>query len=170
MTRFGLVAITSLLLAGSTFAGEIELRKKFFGGWQFTSDAGMSWTKIGVTGSALREAMSGNDSARTEMDRFKTNNTVAVVTSIPAGFLIGWPLGSYVASGDWKDSYTTMYYIGVPLAVVSTIFEITAKGHLKRAVRIYNGEEQALQLKVTVQRPYASTDSGTLMLGVAWRF
>ena len=170
MKQFLLATITLILIAGFANAGQIELRKKALTGWQYTVNGGMSYEKVGVSGNSLREAMEGNEDAQTEMNKYKFHNIIAAITAWPAGFLIGWPLGGYIASGEWEDQWTTWYAIGIPLAIISTGFEITAKGDLKRAVRIYNGEEQSVGFDVRWRCGFASTDNGTLVVGLAWSF
>jgi hypothetical protein len=157
-------------MAGLVNAGEIALKTSFWNGWQFSTNGGMSYEKVGISGTSLRTAMEGNEAAQAEMGKYNTNSTFATITGMPAGFLIGWPLGGYLASGEWEEQWTTWYTIGVPLAIVSTIFTAAAKTNVKRAVSIYNDEEQSIGFDVKWRRPFASTDNGTLVVGVAWSF
>jgi len=74
-----------------------------------------------------------------------------------------------LATSEWKDSYTTMYIIGVPLSITSIILEAGATKNLKRAVRIYNGEETAPSAFLPVPSLFASSD-GKTRIGLTWRF
>jgi len=168
MLRIVIVITTVCLMAGAAHAGEIKLKNSFFGGWKYSVD-GMDYKKVGFSGDDLRLEMAGNDAAQKEMDKYQTNMTWATVTGIPGGFLLGWPLGGYIASGEWKDSYNTMYMIGVPLGITSIVLEATAHGKLKKAVRIYNGQEPAPNALVPVPDIFASGD-GRPRIGLSWRF
>jgi hypothetical protein len=166
--RIILVSAVLCLVAGSANGKEIILKNSFFGGWKYSLDS-MFYHKVGYSGAELRRAMEGNEAAQAQMDKYKTYKVWASVTGAPAGFLIGWPSGSYIAGGEWKDSYTTMYVVAAPLLVASITFEMTATSKLKKAVRIYNGEEQGANAYVPLPYVFVSSEGGP-RFGVLWRF
>ena len=168
MLRIVIATIALCLLAGTTIAGRIELDKSFFGGWEYSID-GIEYKKVGYSGSGLRFEMSDNEAAQKQIDKYATCKTWATITAVPGGFLIGWPLGGYLANLEWKHSYTNMYIIGVPLCLTSIVFEATATGKLKKAVRIYNGEESAPKVFIPSPEIFASTE-GSPRFGLTWRF
>lgn len=156
-----------LCLVSCVQAGHIELKNSFFGGWKYSTD-GVTFNKVGYSGRGLYDAMEENEAAQKQMLAYKSHMTVAVVTGTPGGILIGWPLGGAIVGG-WKDSYTTMIVIGTPLAIISTVYEISAKSHLKKAVRIYNGEEQASHFDIGIRPLYNSPRAG-ILLSASWHF
>lgn len=142
--RLALVMI--LLLCGSSACAEITLKKGFFSGWKYSID-GQTFTKVGYTGSRLYDEMEGHQEAQARLLQYRSAKSWALVSGIPGGILLGWPLGAYAGSGgEWEDSYTTMIIVGGSLAVVSMILEATATRHLKEAVALYNGDERKLGL------------------------
>jgi|GEM_PF-2682814 len=163
-----LVSAVLCLVAGSVYGNEITLKNSFFGGWKYSLD-GAFYHKVGYSGAELRGAMEGNEAAQAQMDKYKTYKIWSAVTGAPAGFLIGWPLGGYIASGEWKDSYTTMYIVAAPLFVASAAFEMSATSKLKKAVRIYNGEEQGANAYLPRPHVFVSSEGGP-RIGLVWRF
>lgn len=141
-----LTVLILLVLTSFSYAEKIELKNNFFTGWKYSLDGGMSYQKVGNSGNELYRIMEGNEAAQGHLKTFKSHKTVATIFAIPGGFLVGWPIGGGLA-GEWKDSYNTMLIIGIPLSIVSLIFESTASSHLKKGVGIYNGEEQTINLK-----------------------
>ena len=136
-----LISVTSSM----TFADEITLKNNFFTGWHYSVD-GINYDKVGNTGTRLYFYMEGNDSAQQHMLIYKSRKTMELVFAIPGGFLMGWPLGAAISGDEWNDAYTVMIVAGVPLAIASTMFNISATNHLKQAVKIYNSDTQAIIL------------------------
>jgi hypothetical protein len=167
MSRLRTVIIALCLLSASTLAGEIKLKNSFFGGWKYSID-GTEYKKVGF-GSDLRWEMAGNVAAQEEMSKYETYTGWATVSGYTGGFLIGWPLGAVIAGGEWKDSYTTMYIIGVPLSITSLLLDAAATRKLKKAVRIYNGEESAPSTFIPSLEIFASSE-GCPRFGLSWRF
>jgi len=161
------VFVVVLVFACFASAKEITLKKSFFTGWKYSVD-GEDFQKVGFTGSSLRYEMEGNDAAQREMDTYKSRKIMAAVTGWPGGFLIGWPIGGAIANG-WKDSYNVMLAVGVPLTIISTVYEISANDHLKKAVRIYNGEEQVIYFGINYNRVLAAAN-GRVTVGFTWTF
>jgi hypothetical protein len=162
------LVVTFGLCAGASSGKEITLKHSLFGGWKY-SVGGAKYQKVGLTGAGLAGEMEGNEPALAEMKRYKVDEIVATVVGWPGGFLVGWPLGWAIAEGEWKEEYETMLFIGIPLLFVSTIYEVSAVAHLKRAVRLSNGEEKVLDLGFQV-RPPRTGRGGCFSVRVAWRF
>jgi hypothetical protein len=167
MSRLSTLIIALCLLSASTLAGEIKLTSTFFGGWKYSLD-GTEYKNVGF-GNDLRWEMAGNDAAQEEMSKYETYKGWATLAGIPCGFLLGWPLGGCLANSEWKDSYTIMYMIGVPLTITSLLLDATATRKLKKAVRIYNGEESAPSTFVPSLEIFASSE-GCPRFGLSWRF
>ncbi|MBO4602312.1 MAG: hypothetical protein J5651_04045 [Salinivirgaceae bacterium] len=69
-------------------------------------------------------------------DKARTNNTFALIFSCAGGFMIGWPLGTYLGGGDpeW-----TLLAVGAGSLTVGMIFNSCTKKNARKAVEIYNG-------------------------------
>lgn len=141
MTHRILVVLGLLLIFCVQINAEITLKNSLFGGWKYSTD-GWNYNKVGNSGKALRWEMEGNWLAQWHMDKYRTQKSWELISSIPGGFLIGWPVGEAVAGGEWKDYHTTMVIIGAPLALFSVIMGSAANRNLKKAVRIFNGAPQ----------------------------
>ena len=169
MRKNQIAVLLLLTLCCSMAFGEITLKKNFFTGWKYSVDGG-EFKKVGFSGSSLYLEMQDNEKAQLHMKKYKSAKTWAAVTGYPGGFLVGWPLGAYLGSGgEWKDSYTTMIIIGAPLAVISIVFEGSATRNLKKAVRLFNGESESLDLRLD----FESTEAGraiTGFLGLKYEF
>ncbi len=136
--RILLFSLTGILVLTTCIsAQEIVLQKKFFGGWEFSID-GENYRKVGSGASDLFTIMSDNPAAIAELDVYRSKKAAAMFTGIMGGILLGWPLGGYLATDEWKDGYNIMIGVGIPLAVVSGLLESSATGKLKNAVSIYN--------------------------------
>jgi hypothetical protein len=157
-----------LIFAGTAFPQQITLKNNFFTGWKYSFD-GSDYHKVGVSGSSLHDAMEGNAPAQEEMLKYKSSKTTATVFAIPGGFLIGWPLGATLAGKEWNDTYTGMIIAGGVMGIVSMVYESWATGHLKKAVSIYNGEEQALGFVISYC-PQMNVNEDRLIVGMAFRF
>jgi hypothetical protein len=169
MRKTVIACLVLILIAGSLSAQDIKLKKSFWSGWKY-SVGGLEYEKVGMTGASLRNEMEGNPEAQAEMDIYKGRKARAAITGWSGGLLVGWPLGASIAGAEWTDSYTVMMACGVPLCLISMLLEHSATQHLKEAVRIYNGEGQTVGFDLHYYRPFASTSSGTLMVGVSWQF
>ncbi|MEW6052011.1 MAG: hypothetical protein AB1644_13235 [Candidatus Zixiibacteriota bacterium] len=139
MYRVLLLIFIAILGGTSTInAKHIYLKKTFFGGWKYSTDS-LQFKGVGFSGNGLRNEMSDNQDAVSEMSSYKSQKTWALVTGIPGGFLVGWATGSAIA-GKFESTEQTMLAVGAPLFIASIVFEATANRHMKRAVAIYNGE------------------------------
>lgn len=149
-------------------AEEIVLKKSFWHGWKFSADGGKLYMKVGVSGKDLRQHMEGNDSAQAEVDLYRSRATVSWICAAFGGGIIGWTIGEASDNG-WRDSHTQWMIGAAVLLTVSGLTDRSAVGHLKEAVRLYNGEPGELSLSlVTPDRT-----PGELQVygaGFRWRF
>lgn len=163
-----LIALLVLLaIASSSWAGEIKLKKTFFGGWKYAIGLG-SFHGVGMSGKSLREHMEGNDEAVAEMKTYKERKIEAALFGWPGGFLMGWAAADAVLD-NWSSTDEVFLAIGIPLTIIATIAEVSATNHLKKAVSIYNGEEQALFFDLDLRKPSFASGGG-LSLGLKYRF
>ncbi len=158
-----LVAIMIIIfLTGTLSAEEITLKKTFFSDWKYSTD-GQKFKGVGLSGTSLRELMADNDEAVAEMNVYKSRKVWMAVLGWPGGFMAGWACGAAIA-GNWKDSDGVLLGVGVSMMVVSAIFEASATRHLKKAVSIYNGDDQELVFDMNFGR---SVSSGNGQVGLA---
>ncbi len=163
------VLLTCLVLCCSQVSAKITLKKTFFGGWKYSLD-GTKFKGVGLSGNGLRNEMTGSDSAQMHMQKYKSAKIWGVVTGIPGGFLLGWPLGSKLGGKDWTDTYTAMIVAGVPLSIASFVFEEAATRNLKKAVNIYNGDDgKSLGIKLDFVNPNSDRQVG-LIFGLSYQF
>jgi hypothetical protein len=168
MKRIGIVCLAIVLIISlSAGAKTIKLKNGFFTGWQFSVD-GNKFNKVGMSGDKLASEMEGNEPASTEMSKYKSNKTTATIIGVPAGFLIGWPIGGSLGGG-WREEYGYMLGAGGALAVISFVLEASSTSHLKKAVRIFNGEEPGLKVEINCLRNHAIKKSGAEAT-LSWRF
>jgi hypothetical protein len=170
MTRIIGSFLVVLLLAASTWGAErhITLKHNFFTGWKYTTD-GFQFHSVGMTGKSLYQEMEGNKPAQDVLKSYGSLKTWAMITGFVGGFLVGWPLGAELAGDEWEDEDTYMLAAGIPLCIVSTICEATAHSRLQRAVRVYNGEEQALQLELDYRKA-PLVEAGQLRFALSLNF
>ena len=158
-----------LILCCSNVSADIMLKKNFFGSWKYSIN-GERYKNVGFSGSDLSDAMWGNERAQQQMKKYRTAKTFSLITAIPGGFLIGWPIGAYIGSGgEWKDSYTTMLIVGAPLAMASIILEGIANRKIKKAVRIYNDTEESFSFNIAMA-PIKSGQPTTVMFRLKYGF
>ena len=70
---------------------------------------------------------------------------------------------------SWKDEYNVIIAISALLVIASTAFEISATSHMKKAVSIYNGEEQGYQFDFDGREQFASGNR-TINVVISWHF
>jgi hypothetical protein len=169
MSSKSLTILFVLLICTASASAEITLRNNFFTGWQYSTN-GTDYAGVGISGNALYLAMEGNDLAQSHMRSYKASKIWATILGYPGGFLLGWPVGGYMATGEWQDNYTTMIAVGALLAIVSFMLEDVAIDHMKKAVEIYNNGEHS-ELGLTFNwRPSATSNNGLLVLGISYGF
>ncbi len=146
-------AVLVICMVNVTSAQKITVKKGFFGGWKYSTDDDLYW-KVGNRGIPLCQEMEGNEAALNEMAKYTSNKTMALITGIPGGWMVGWAAGKALGN-KYEDSDKTMLQIGLPLCIISTVFEIISDGHIKKAVRIYNGEEESAHFGFDIKRQIA---------------
>lgn len=161
-----LVTVFLIFAVTTVNANEIILKRTFFGGWKYSVD-GMKYEKVGYSGAGLKSKMAGNETALHEMNDYAKCKTWSLVTGIPGWSLLGWTLIKRLDDSQWKDSYTTMYAIGIPLSVAAVVFEEISASKLQKAVRIYNGQEKSSALPAP--GVFASRN-GALGISLNWKF
>ncbi|UCG61822.1 MAG: hypothetical protein JSV52_00605 [Candidatus Zixiibacteriota bacterium] len=159
--------ILIIALAATTSAEEITLKHYFFGGWKYSVD-GHRYQGVGWDGGKLKARMAGNDAAVAEMNKVKSRKTLSMVTGIPGGFCLGWTLGEAIW-GEWDSTDDVLLAIGIPLTLVSMVADASANKHMKEAVKIFNGEEQALMLDINYKTS-SLTGSNNLTLALNFTF
>lgn len=164
-----IITATAIIMTATASGQEIILKNNFFTGWHYSLD-GVKFHKVGISGKTLRYAMEGNEAAQAEMDGYKSRKTTSTVFGYIGGFLLGWPLGGSIAGREWDDTYTAMAVGGGALAIVSFVFDGSASNHLKKAVRIYNGEEQPGDANAGTWLPTLTMTDDNVLIGLTMRF
>jgi len=129
---------------------KITLKKNIFGPWKYSFN-NIDYFEVGNSGKSLRYDMEGNEAAIIEMKKFKSNRIMMMITGIPGGSMVGWAIGNRSSRGQ-NISTETLLLIGFPLCIMSIAFQIASDGHLKKAVRIYNGEEEEIHFGLNVNK------------------
>ncbi|MFH2036954.1 MAG: hypothetical protein ABIJ45_11165 [Candidatus Zixiibacteriota bacterium] len=154
-----------------TCAGDIQLKNSLITGWQYTDDGGYNYYKIGRGAGILYLAMNDNKESLNEILQYRSNHFIAELTGYPAGFLLGWVAGATMTGNydDSRNTHQTMLTIGVPLALISIVFEIIADNHLKNSVKIFNDQKQVPGLQITMKNNI-STHHEQVKLAINYRF
>lgn len=159
--------LLTLTFAATSTAKEITLKKNFFTGWKYSTN-GKDFKGVGMSGKSLRFEMEGNDDAVAEMNIYKSRQVWVAVFGWPGGAMAGWACGSAIA-GNWSETDGYLLGIGLGMGVISALFEASATRHLKKAVSIYNGEEQALMFDLNFRKS-ALASNGQLTLSLSYNF
>jgi hypothetical protein len=138
------IVICIILLSGGIQAQEIKLKKSFFSGWKYSLNGGHSYRNVGVSAHGLLAVMKGDELAIRYINGYKNHIRVAKSFGFVGGFLIGWPIGGSIAGKEWNDTYSAMIYTGIPLTIISMVFEAKASSHLKRGINIYNRNQKSV--------------------------
>lgn len=83
----------------------------------------------------LPNLVATNPEAVKYADKARTNNTFALIFSCAGGFMISWPLGTYLGGGDPEWS---LLAVGAGSFTVGMIFNSCTKKNARKAVEIYN--------------------------------
>jgi hypothetical protein len=165
LTTLFVIATLGLITTASVSAEEILLKKEILQGWKYSTDSGDTYQEVGVSGSTLRQLMSGSRRADYEMAQYAKRKRISVATGyIGAGFLGLLLIASVV--DDWHDDYQWFIVGAVGVGLVSTIYGTSAKNHLKEAVRVYNRDQaKGITVEVCLQPvvAYNSIGGSTLL-------
>jgi hypothetical protein len=157
-----------LLFSHPAGAQQIKLKNSFFGGYKYSVGGG-EFEKVGNSGKDLKVLMEGNPAATSKMSSYSTLKTASMVAGIPGGALVGWVIGASIA-GAWdenQDTYQVMLAVGIPLVILSSVFDYTANSKLKDAVKLYNaGASGRIEIGLPGDRPRHASSG----LGVAVTF
>ncbi len=97
---------------------------------------GASWNDLGDEG--YESAISFYEPALSKYNSGKTMKTVALVLGIPAGFAIGWGLGTDMGKREGEKTNTTVFYIvGAALFVPALTLEILGNNSITKSAEIY---------------------------------
>lgn len=83
----------------------------------------------------LSNLVATNPEAVRYADKARTNNTFALIFSCAGGFMIGWPLGTYMGGGDAEWG---LLAVGVGSFTVGMIINSSTKKNAQKAVELYN--------------------------------
>lgn len=88
-----------------------------------------------LTVGKMLKIMETNPEAYSEMKKANTNYTFGMIFSGAGGFLVGWPIGTYLGGGDpdW-----VLAAVGAGLIVAGITITTGFTKHAKNAVTIYN--------------------------------
>ena len=137
--RISLILVGILFsLQGFSQSGDITY-KKTFGGLKFYQHDQVLRPK------QMLNKMSGNQEAQDYMKKAKTNYDVAQVLGGIGGFMVGWPIGTAIGSGEpnW-----TMAAIGGGIILLALPLSSGFNKNAKKAVEIYNNKEDASSRKM----------------------
>ncbi len=83
----------------------------------------------------MLEIMKVDNAAYGEMVIAKSKYDLSLLLGIPGGFLIGWPIGTFIAGGDpnWK-----LAAVGVILTAISVKCSLSYNRHARIAVGYFN--------------------------------
>ncbi len=140
VTTLLVIVTLGLVMTASVSAEEILLKKEILQDWKYSTDSGDTYQEVGVSGSALRQLMSGSRRADYEMEQYAKRKRISVVTGYIGGGFLGLLLVSAVVD-DWNDDYQWFIVGAVGTGLVSTIYGTSARNHLKEAVRVHNRDQ-----------------------------
>ncbi|MEI6061629.1 MAG: hypothetical protein WCR72_13035 [Bacteroidota bacterium] len=90
---------------------------------------------VTLTPRNMLEIMKEDNAAFREMTLAKSRHDLALLFGFPGGFLIGWPIGTFIAGGipNWK-----LAGVGAILTLVSVKCSLSYNRHARTAVGYYN--------------------------------
>jgi hypothetical protein len=131
---------------------------------------GKNYRNVGMSADDLRIIMVNNPECLVQLDHYRNKQTLAMIVAIPAGILIGWPIGGYLGSGgEWEDSYNIMLGVGASLIIVGVIIESSSSKYLEKAVADYNNKIVARAGELRINPVYYQQNQ-VFGLNVMWRF
>ena len=147
-------AVLMLCAVNMASAQRISIyRTFFFSEWLYTHNHVDYW-KVGMSGKYLCQEMGGNEAALNEMKKFKINRTISFVFAVPGIIAATW--AAYDAlQWQYDKTDTKILLIGAPFGIVSIVFRLISDKHIKRAVSIYNGDEEAIHLGLNFKKQFA---------------
>jgi hypothetical protein len=143
----GALLVLVLAVPGAGEAQQVELKKSFWKGWQYSVN-GSEYETVGRSAKGLVSIAAGNESVLAELDAYKSRQTWANVFAIAGGGLLGFAIGSSFGDEGWQSTQTAMASVGGGLVVIGMVFDHSASGHLQRGVELYNGGLGSLEIGV----------------------
>lgn len=124
-------------------ATQIKLKRQWnlLVGWKYSIN-NKPYEKLDESGMDLYGEMAGNDAAQKEMLDYKPNRIAGDVCAYIGGFTTLGTLAAAILTGGWSYDYWPSMIGGCTLLTGSVICFSMADRHLKRAVRIFNGQGQ----------------------------
>ena len=127
------VVLISFLMLGclnlysQNISDSIEIRMSY--GVQFRQHG------VSLSPRNMLEIMKADNAAYGEMTIAKNQHDLSLICGIPGGFLIGWPIGTFIAGGDpnWK-----LAGFGAILTLISFKCSLSYNRHARTAVGYYN--------------------------------
>lgn len=121
------IILCSLNLYSQDVSDSIEIRMS--NGVQFRQHGRL------LTPRKMLEILKEDNAAYSEMVIAKSRYDLSLLVGIPGGFLIGWPIGTYIAGGTPS---LRMASVGVALSVLSIAFNLSYNRHARTAAGYYN--------------------------------
>lgn len=163
-------ALAVFCIVNLASANEIQLKPRTFTGWKYSQD-GVNFYGIGYTGKTLMQTMDGNELAQKQIRMYGDYRIISAILGFPGRFMLGWVAGKAI-TGRYDESKNTddiFLRAGISLTMVSLVFEAIGNYHLKKGVRLYNGEEQGLRFNIDLKHNYA-INSNQLNLCFVYKF
>lgn len=121
----------------SVFSQEIVLRKSFWLGYQYTTD-NTHFKTVGYNSGGLDKIIKKVPGAHLAIQQYKKNTSLAWLSGVPGGTMVGWSLGGYLGGGKWLKNFSVLSAVGIPLIIVSLYFNNEAENNLLEAVTVFN--------------------------------
>lgn len=150
MKRIVLLTTLMLVCISCCLAQRIESTKNFGGYWYSQNGTRLNMNE-------LVNLMEPDSEAYDLMRSARSNSTISQIISIPAGALIGWPLGSAIGGGDPQWGLAAA---GAGLLVLAIPISSAGNRKAQEAIALYNG---SLSYSYSRRRPtiaFISTSTG----------
>lgn len=140
MLRNTLLLVLFTLMSYFSFAQQVEVRSNFWG-TKITHDQKTISVKDFV------ELTKSNQKAYDFALKAKQNKTASDIFSTIGGLMIGWPLGTALAGGEFKSE---ILYAGLGIACISIPFASGMSKNLRKAGDAFNGKTVADNIEYSV--------------------
>ncbi len=147
---------------------EITLKSSLMRGLHYSVDGGR-FHPVGAGGFSIYRSMTGNEPAQKEVLHYRGYKRWSNLFAITGVTIVGYTILEQTIRNDWKKSNTVLAVATIPLTLLSISYNSKATRHLKEAVRIFNSEEQTLDLDIGMRQSLASGAPQT-SLGLSLRF
>jgi len=169
LSAFILAALTVTFYFDSAQSAEIELKRSFWSGWQYSVD-GEKWESVGMSGKSLRALMEGDDRAQEEMRLFKSNKTKSLITGISTAALSVTGVVLYYDEKEWEAPEIALLAGGTVMGIITGYFENSALNHLLKAVHLYNFGESTSSINSALDNYPVARESKGVGVSVTLKF